>query len=1835
MLIANPGSVGHESATPLHRQPPDLGMPRFAKFDVDDEPIEGYKLVDFLGKGQYGEVWKALDLRSGKKIALKIIDLTHSSGALKELRALNQVKNLNHPNLVPIFTARLKDRKDREVSIEKAEEAKKNGALKELVIAMGLGEQSLAGRLKEINPDGTPPAERKGLPIDELVQYMEGAARGIDFLNRPDHGLESGDGPVIHCDIKPDNMMIVSGEIQIADCGVAIMITPDARQTRAAGSPAYSPPELTANKPGQGSDQYSLAVSYYELRTGSLPFDEEIGLGGIIIAHSQGDLDFSLVGDEERAVLKKATAIRPKERFESCLKFVRALAKASDAAASDRLQAATGSIPVMAPRIPAPEPTREVPAYSSPGASGPMAFPMDRPISTGRSGVVDFSFGAADDGRMQRPPSRAAMPGLGSEAAAGTDDPKETPRAEMPDDRGPVGRGGMPADPNDPMGGQIRGTVEMDPMIAAILGGKQSPPRRPEAPAAPPPPPTTILQPPPPRQLPGAPQPAGRNAIPADPNDPMGGRIRGTVEMDPTIEAIIKGSGPVKLPDLPLSPPAPTPPDRKADSKAKPRPPAPPAPKPPAASQSDPIWLQQATENQRKSGPVPEQRKSGPVGKKPPSDPRYTIQPGHEELPVNPAEEKTWVREALREEDIRRSGNLKKSGPVQADDWRGGQGDAYDGGKKGGSKVLILGLAAAIGVGGVVGGFLIFGRDGKKPDTTGGTDAISTTTPVVPSTATPVVTSTQVIPKVVPDADDARKKKIAEVTAFIDSAHERRDRAALVKIDGAPTEVLKALDAKYSDVAVKDIEKQNADQHGEVIAILQEAKGRSWKDETSRKAGFTGIVDAAVKKAAAFKDTAAKKTVVAIVADLPGGTGPAQTLAADTLKSLYEAIDGPQKKLEALAVPAADDAKPALTAVKAWLEDPLQKSVGTKLTGVPVAAVKVWYDARKDGAGAEDFKTYDAQIADAGKLPPMPAVFVNEYFRLAAARGMTLADLKATMTRAEGWPNLEPAAKEQIRGGYTAAVGRVVRAELAKDNADLKALADAVGDAATGWAGAVRAEYLLAEKKEPLTDDERGTLVKLRAGLRDSTEGVDPELAAYASFVSGLDGTGVAAAKAFADAYRDPKFRPAGATRKDRAVSVLIKASLASGRVKNWDNPYSGAPEATALWLKIADDLKDNKDAWVALNVALAGRNTAAAEAAAVRAMSLDTATIPNSESELAAARAFFTWRAEKLRSSKRDESSVAAAAGARVAYRLALFGLSTIRNNTDELNYIRDVVEPIRTRLIEPFAGGVKADDKKTAAKFALVTLCIEVLDPNNLFAAEMQPAAKGVGDAKKESAGAPEAQAKLRAAIVKADEVISALKPEQKSLADAVKADPELAEAVGCRAFLTLMGCSPYYGGLFKKDGTGAGTVAEAWKSLKADSAMAMAAGDISPLASYFGNITRAYAGMSELDVLRPVLYTCPSIQTVDKAGVAVVERSADAAFAAAAHRVTFGKRAAIDAYNLAFFLFKTGNQLAKLGVDKNRVEKYLDKAQAQSVRLTNEFAPWWAETLDQVDAYTIRGLVREDLAWLVGVKAADNYKQAEKDLREAAKIGSKETDPLTVLNIFRTRVRHSRYAEGPNPTDKVEDKDAIEKVAGDKAIVWKVQARYWLGVCYAVNKKPDEAEQYFSEAIDAAETAKDETSLEFALLATGFRVRLSANASKPEPLGSLATKATAILDREVKGPSGTGTQKLRDALPHYAFLPEYLTAKKAVAEKDNAAARIQFAAAYDKIFALVDENRMLIEEPFCIECLADELRSGATTDAGVLKQRKALLKKLLTKFSWSLTAAERQSFTALAGS
>ncbi|HJS07974.1 MAG TPA: protein kinase, partial [Pirellulales bacterium] len=184
------------------------------------EAVPSFKLVKRLGRGNFGEVWLAT-APGGTRVALKILRL--DSKGEREFYSLRLVKQIRHPNLMPIIAFWLKDEDgniiadtEQDPLPQQTEALRETAAVPvdtrttadfaprnqpaELIVAMGLGDCSLYDRLKECQRQGL-----SSIPVDELLTYFEGAAQAIDHLNSPIHDLGRGPVAIQHRDVKPQN----------------------------------------------------------------------------------------------------------------------------------------------------------------------------------------------------------------------------------------------------------------------------------------------------------------------------------------------------------------------------------------------------------------------------------------------------------------------------------------------------------------------------------------------------------------------------------------------------------------------------------------------------------------------------------------------------------------------------------------------------------------------------------------------------------------------------------------------------------------------------------------------------------------------------------------------------------------------------------------------------------------------------------------------------------------------------------------------------------------------------------------------------------------------------------------------------------------------------------------------------------------------------------------------------------------------------------------------------------------------------------------------------------------------------------------------------------------------------------------------------------------------------------------------------------------------------------------------------------------------------------------------------------------------------------------------
>jgi serine/threonine protein kinase len=272
------------------------------------EPIPGYRLIEPLGRGGFGEVWKC-EAPGGLYKAIKFVaserNALHGEGApaAEELKSIQHIKSIRHPFLLSMERVELID--------------------EELVIVMELADKSLMDVLKECESAGTP-----GIPRAELLGYLEEAADVLDLMNLR-HGLQ-------HLDIKPGNLFLVSNHVKVADFGLVRSLSDRGGEGAllSGGMTAlYAAPEMFANSLSSSCDQYSLAIVYQELLTGARPFNGK-NLRQLMLQHSTAEPNLKELPEGDRTAVARALSKDPKQRFPTCMAFIEAL-QAADKAATD------------------------------------------------------------------------------------------------------------------------------------------------------------------------------------------------------------------------------------------------------------------------------------------------------------------------------------------------------------------------------------------------------------------------------------------------------------------------------------------------------------------------------------------------------------------------------------------------------------------------------------------------------------------------------------------------------------------------------------------------------------------------------------------------------------------------------------------------------------------------------------------------------------------------------------------------------------------------------------------------------------------------------------------------------------------------------------------------------------------------------------------------------------------------------------------------------------------------------------------------------------------------------------------------------------------------------------------------------------------------------------------------------------------------------------------------------------------------------------------------------------------------------------------------------------
>ena len=287
---------------------------------------DDFRIVELLGRGGMGIVFRATETALDREVALKVLALDPLLAPEAYERFEREAKlaaRLDHPNIVPIFSVGR-----RESVAFYTMRLVRGGSVEEMLDV------------------------RRRFEYDHAVAILKDVAAALDYA----HGRG-----VVHRDIKPGNILIgETGHALVADFGIARALggtTAGATGTGIIGSPGYMSPEQWRGEQVDGAaDQYALAIVAFEMLAGRRPF-ESPSMQELLQKHLSAEVPtvstyrFGLHEGVDDAI-RRALAKNPADRFSTVTAFIEALQGLRPTIAANR----TGRVPRFEP---APKPKKK------------------------------------------------------------------------------------------------------------------------------------------------------------------------------------------------------------------------------------------------------------------------------------------------------------------------------------------------------------------------------------------------------------------------------------------------------------------------------------------------------------------------------------------------------------------------------------------------------------------------------------------------------------------------------------------------------------------------------------------------------------------------------------------------------------------------------------------------------------------------------------------------------------------------------------------------------------------------------------------------------------------------------------------------------------------------------------------------------------------------------------------------------------------------------------------------------------------------------------------------------------------------------------------------------------------------------------------------------------------------------------------------------------------------------------------------------------------------------------------------------------------------------------
>jgi TolB-like protein len=261
-----------------------------------------YVIERELARGGMSRVYLAQDVRHNRHVAVKVLppDLATAISTQRFLREIEIAAQLTHPNILPLHDS---------------------------------GEA--AGRLYYVMPYVDGPTlkqvvgDRAPYPVEEAIDVACKIADALDYA----HGRG-----VVHCDIKPANILFVAGQPVLSDFGIALVrqavSEPMLAEQAMGGTVSYMSPEqrgLAQSQIDPRADIFALGIVLHEMLTGLLPVQDALDHGrDSRLARRRAHSEAPAIPRRVGAVIRRATAPRPSDRFATAAEFAHAMRAAKN-----------------------------------------------------------------------------------------------------------------------------------------------------------------------------------------------------------------------------------------------------------------------------------------------------------------------------------------------------------------------------------------------------------------------------------------------------------------------------------------------------------------------------------------------------------------------------------------------------------------------------------------------------------------------------------------------------------------------------------------------------------------------------------------------------------------------------------------------------------------------------------------------------------------------------------------------------------------------------------------------------------------------------------------------------------------------------------------------------------------------------------------------------------------------------------------------------------------------------------------------------------------------------------------------------------------------------------------------------------------------------------------------------------------------------------------------------------------------------------------------------------------------------------------------------------------